>query len=173
MPTEPLWNRYARTLVIVALALGGGGSGCALGRASGAARLPSEAPAAPGSPATPGKPAAPGPPASPGAPAAAGHATVSTAVAHDVSAPLRSRAVAPVAPLGPEAALAPGAAGRVASPGRAPASPAGADVEQKSPGTGPAPRLVESFDGLGVGFEGPQGPGFGRNPSDNTLAVGP
>jgi hypothetical protein len=30
-----------------------------------------------------------------------------------------------------------------------------------------------SFDGLGVGFEGPQGPATGRNPSDNSLAVGP
>ena len=33
--------------------------------------------------------------------------------------------------------------------------------------------LVESFDGLGVGFEGPQGTTNVRNPSDNTLAVGP
>jgi hypothetical protein len=33
--------------------------------------------------------------------------------------------------------------------------------------------LVESFDGLGVGFEGPHGPSTGRNPSDNSLAVGP
>jgi hypothetical protein len=32
---------------------------------------------------------------------------------------------------------------------------------------------VRSFDGLGVGFEGPQGPAIGRNPSDNSLAVGP
>ncbi|HET9983172.1 MAG TPA: hypothetical protein VFQ38_06285 [Longimicrobiales bacterium] len=46
-------------------------------------------------------------------------------------------------------------------------------MEQKAPGRGPAPALVESFDGLGVGFQGPQGPGRGRNPSDNTLAVGP
>jgi hypothetical protein len=40
-------------------------------------------------------------------------------------------------------------------------------------GTRPAAALVESFDGLGVGFEGPQGPSTGRNPSDNSLAVGP
>ena len=33
--------------------------------------------------------------------------------------------------------------------------------------------LVTSFDGLGVGFEGPQAPSPGRNPSDNSLAVGP
>src|SRR5690349_21692909 len=34
-------------------------------------------------------------------------------------------------------------------------------------------KLLVSFDGLGVGFEGAQGPGVGRNPSDNSLAVGP
>jgi hypothetical protein len=33
--------------------------------------------------------------------------------------------------------------------------------------------LVESFDGLGIGFEGPQGTATLRNPSDNSLAVGP
>ena len=32
--------------------------------------------------------------------------------------------------------------------------------------------LAESFDGLGVGFEGPQGTANLRNPSDNSLAVG-
>ena len=53
-------------------------------------------------------------------------------------------------------------------------TPAGsAAVEQTVHGTGPAPRLVASFDGLGVGFEGPQGTTNVRNPSDNTLAVGP
>ena len=46
-------------------------------------------------------------------------------------------------------------------------------VEQTSPGTKPGPVLVDSFDGLGVGFEGPQGKYEGRNPSDNSLAVGP
>jgi hypothetical protein len=35
------------------------------------------------------------------------------------------------------------------------------------------PRLVASFDGLGAGFEGPQGAVALRNPSDNSLAVGP
>ena len=33
--------------------------------------------------------------------------------------------------------------------------------------------LIESFDGLGEGFEGPQGKTYFRNPSDNSLAVGP
>jgi len=58
----------------------------------------------------------------------------------------------------------------------APAPPvpaAGVAVEQKAQGTRPAAKLVASFDGLGVGFEGPQGQSAGRNPSDNSLAVGP
>jgi hypothetical protein len=52
--------------------------------------------------------------------------------------------------------------------------PAGsAAAEQTRQGSGPAPVLVESFDGIGIGFEGPHGPGRFRNPSDNSLAVGP
>src|SRR5215471_19367168 len=46
-------------------------------------------------------------------------------------------------------------------------------IEQTSPGTRAAPSLVERFDGMGVGFEGPQGKYEGRNPSDNSLAIGP
>jgi hypothetical protein len=49
----------------------------------------------------------------------------------------------------------------------------GAAVEQTTLGSDPGPRLVEAFDGLGVGFSGPQGAPTGRNPSDNSLAVGP
>jgi hypothetical protein len=53
-------------------------------------------------------------------------------------------------------------------------TPAGsAAVEQSTPGTRPPALQVESFDGLGVGFVGPQGTTNVRNPSDNTLAVGP
>ncbi len=37
----------------------------------------------------------------------------------------------------------------------------------------PPARIVHQFDGLGVGFEGPQGTANLRNPSDNSLAVGP
>jgi len=48
-----------------------------------------------------------------------------------------------------------------------------APVEQTSQGSKPAPQIVDSFDGLGVGFQGPQGTYEGRNPSDNSLAVGP
>lgn len=53
-------------------------------------------------------------------------------------------------------------------------SPKGAAaVEQTAQGNRPGAELVASFDGLGVGFEGPQGTANLRNPSDNTLAVGP
>jgi hypothetical protein len=52
--------------------------------------------------------------------------------------------------------------------------PAGsASIEQTSHGARPAAHLIASFDGLGVGFEGPQGTTVVRNPSDNSLAVGP
>src|SRR4029453_14446863 len=53
------------------------------------------------------------------------------------------------------------------------AQPANVDVEQTAPGSRAPATLVESFDGLGVGFEGPQGSAALRNPSDNSLAVGP
>jgi hypothetical protein len=46
-------------------------------------------------------------------------------------------------------------------------------IEQTADGTKPPARLVSSFDGMGVGFEGPHGKYEGRNPSDNSLAVGP
>jgi hypothetical protein len=48
-----------------------------------------------------------------------------------------------------------------------------AAVEQTSPGTRESAQLVASFDGLGEGFEGPQGTATLRNPSDNSIAVGP
>jgi hypothetical protein len=52
--------------------------------------------------------------------------------------------------------------------------PAGsAAVEQTTHGREPGPMLVERFDGIGIGFDGPHGPGRFRNPSDNSLAVGP
>ncbi|MFP4488449.1 MAG: hypothetical protein ACLFN1_04020 [Bacteroidales bacterium] len=49
-----------------------------------------------------------------------------------------------------------------------PASP----VEQTSQGSRPPADIIASFDGLGYGFEGPQGSARHRNPSDNSLAVG-
>lgn len=51
--------------------------------------------------------------------------------------------------------------------------PGSAEVEQTSHGSRPTPRLVASFDGLGAGFAGPQAYTPARNPSDNSLAVGP
>ena len=47
------------------------------------------------------------------------------------------------------------------------------DVEQTTPGTRPPAVIAASFDGLGAGFDGPQGHYEGRNPSDNSVAVGP
>ncbi|MCC7053136.1 MAG: hypothetical protein IT355_07690 [Gemmatimonadaceae bacterium] len=56
---------------------------------------------------------------------------------------------------------------------RRPAAPlTAAGVEQVAMGAADAPALVESFEGLGNGFTGPQGRAALRNPSDNTLAVG-
>ena len=48
-----------------------------------------------------------------------------------------------------------------------------AAVEQTVPGPKPPAALVASFDGLGAGFIGPQGSSTQRNPSDNSVAVGP
>src|SRR6266436_7696478 len=49
-------------------------------------------------------------------------------------------------------------------------SPSG--VEQTAQGTRPPATIVASFDGLGVGLQGPHGRWEARNPSDNSLAVG-
>ena len=46
-------------------------------------------------------------------------------------------------------------------------------IEQIEQGSGPGPQIVASFDGLGEGFDGPQGTATLRNPSDNSLAIGP
>ena len=57
-------------------------------------------------------------------------------------------------------------------PASPPIPPAGQAVEQRAQGFRAAAEMVASFDGLGFGFEGPQGPG--RNAGlDNSLAVGP
>ncbi|HEU5399830.1 MAG TPA: hypothetical protein VFU86_00660, partial [Terriglobales bacterium] len=55
----------------------------------------------------------------------------------------------------------------------APAPAGSARVEQTSPGKGKQAELVTSFEGLGESFEGPQGKAHLRNPSDNSIAVGP
>ncbi|MGB7190741.1 MAG: hypothetical protein WBD10_11430 [Acidobacteriaceae bacterium] len=65
----------------------------------------------------------------------------------------------------------------VAKPAPAPPAvtigPQGAAVEQLTQGTHPQANLMASFDGLGAGFKGPQGSADARNPSDNSLGVGP
>ncbi len=112
----------------------------------------------------------------------------SAAVRHDQSRPLtttpmltagpsaatRASAVDPLPPL----ALAPEpfeddtSTTRVVPPPIT--TPSGsAAVEQRSQGRAAGPAIVASFDGLGADFQGPQGAAFLRNPSDNTLAVGP
>jgi len=61
--------------------------------------------------------------------------------------------------------------------GAAPAAPqsgaTASSVEQTTMGAKAGLEVVASFDGLGVGFDGPQGKTTLRNPSDNSLAVGP
>ncbi len=114
--------------------------------------------------------------------------TVHPAAAFDVSPPLAALLASDERGAGaardaddelPPNALAPEAADQAQQP-QAPivppviTTPAGAGaVEQTSPGAKPPAALVESFDGLGVGFEGPHGSPAVRNPSDNSLAVGP
>jgi hypothetical protein len=83
-------------------------------------------------------------------------------------------------PRGPLQAGTSQATARPAQPPRPPivaptiTAPSGSGpVEQVAHGTKPGVTIVASFDGLGVGFEGPQGSAALRNPSDNSLAVGP
>jgi hypothetical protein len=91
-----------------------------------------------------------------------GRVLVGAAVAQDVSPPLTALA-----------------GGRPVGEGRSDPHPVekppgtAASVEQTAQGTRAAPQIVASFDGLGHGFEGPQGTAVLRNPSDNSLAVGP
>ncbi|MGH7709952.1 MAG: hypothetical protein ACREOG_01635, partial [Gemmatimonadaceae bacterium] len=90
----------------------------------------------------------------------AGVTIVQHAAARDVSLPLDAQP--------------PNATARIARPSSIamPGWEAAAAIEQTSHGTKPPATLVASFDGLGVGFVGPQGNAAPRNPSDNTLAVG-
>jgi hypothetical protein len=99
-----------------------------------------------------------------------GRVTTNSAVAADVSKPLAT--LSP--PVEDDADFAdPDRASDQAAPIRVAVSRASAGIEQMTPGTKPAATLATSFDGLGVGFEGPNGSGRGGNPSDNALAVGP
>ncbi len=128
---------------------------------------------------------------------AGGAVPVSHAIAHDVSPPLLSQwpvedekdttteredfdADEELAGIPPEA-LAPQVAGAGAGLSTNAASttaavvlpPTAISIEQTNQGTRPPPETIASFDGLGESFVGPQGTARLRNPSDNTLAVGP
>ena len=96
-------------------------------------------------------------------------ATVHHAVASDRSRPLG--ALVDLAEAAEEGQQAPPPR-REGAPAEAPKNAAGAKVEQTSIGTKPAAEMIASFDGLGVGMEGPHGMPVVRNPSDNSLAVG-
>jgi len=105
-------------------------------------------------------------------PVAGGPAAVQRSVAHDVSP-----ALAAMAPLPKDDGSIPagweqeGSAPVPAAPASIP--PGAAAVEQTESGTNPPSEIRASFDGLGEGFVGPQGTAVLRNPSDNSLAVGP
>lgn len=79
------------------------------------------------------------------------------------------RAISKAAAIAGIAALFFSTAGYATRPGPVP----GAEVEQRAQGDAGAVTLVESFDGLGAGFQGPQGTARFMNPSDDSLAVGP
>jgi hypothetical protein len=98
--------------------------------------------------------------------------TINRAVAADVSERL-STLSPPVAESADEEEAERASEMKSAAPISVKVSQRAAAVEQIAPGTSPAARLVASFDGLGVGFQGPNGSGRGGNPSDNALAVGP
>src|SRR6185369_3647615 len=95
--------------------------------------------------------------------------TVVASARNDVSLPLRTiSATDTVAETVPLSISAPTPTVKMT-----PVTRESAAVEQTTAGTRPSAAVVESFDGLGFGFEGPQGKANLRNPSDNTLAVGP
>src|SRR5262245_17423343 len=100
----------------------------------------------------------------------AGHAMVRGNAKHDISAPLKSLAPSEPADLDVVPIQNP-------SPSPTPpdmTSPPGARaIEQTKQGNRPSATVVANFDGLGAGFKGPQGTAILRNPSDNSLAVGP
>lgn len=105
----------------------------------------------------------------------AGHTIVNPPVKFDQSAPLPKLLEAYQVPPRPDrkrSTTAP-VATPVEPPPMATIGPEGAAVEQTTEGEKPAPGVVASFDGLGAGFEGPQGKAAARNPSDNSLGVGP
>jgi hypothetical protein len=107
----------------------------------------------------------------------AGHVIVNPAVRSDKSAPLSSLYAVYQIPSRPERSHPTNGGPHQENPAAfAPpvAIPAeGAAVEQTTQGSRPPATMATSFDGLGVGFSGPQGTTDARNPSDNSLAIGP
>lgn len=106
-----------------------------------------------------------------------GRTIVNSPVKFDRSAPLPQLFAAYKIPERPKAHRRGSITAPVAKPMTPPPAPTisaeSAAVEQVKQGTRPAAVLVTSFDGLGAGFDGPQGKAEARNPSDNSLAVGP
>jgi len=110
-------------------------------------------------------------------PANPGYIMVHAAVVHDTSPPLlfmlrtgpdtSRKAFAPESEWDQAQSPAPIVPPVITTPA------ASAAVQQTLPGERPPATLVASFDGLGVGFDGPQGAPLVRNPSDSSLAVGP
>jgi hypothetical protein len=105
----------------------------------------------------------------------AGKVIVNPPVRNDQSAPLPALFASYQIPPRPDRAHSTTAPVASAAPALVPSKigPEEAAVEQVQPGSAPAPTLITSFDGLGAGFSGPQGTSEGRNPSDNSIAVGP
>jgi hypothetical protein len=99
--------------------------------------------------------------------------TIHQAVAQDVSPPLVSLAVVQNNNEAVKVGSVPGEKKAEASQKTATETITAVSVEQTEYGTKPPPEIVASFDGLGERFEGPQGTARFRNPSDNSLAVGP
>ena len=97
-------------------------------------------------------------------------ATMHAAIAHDVSPPLRSLGQSPEPIDRPQQRPSPSS---TPTPPILTSPPGAAAIEQTSQGTRAPAKLVASFDGLGSGFKGPQGAANFRNPSDNSIAVGP
>ena len=110
-----------------------------------------------------------------------GKVIVSAAVAHDESPPLSEmisfRASVPTESFAPLRSLSPQNSASVSVRVSITVDARSRLIEQTEMGIGDAPHIAASFDGLGVGFSGPQGvvPDSVtlRNPSDNSLAVGP
>src|SRR6185437_16600502 len=91
----------------------------------------------------------------------AGHVIVNPARHFDESKPLTAMAglwKAPAPVNRPRRAAESESEEEAARPAMPKIPEAAAAIEQTTQGSGPAPQLVTSFDGMGSGFSGPQGP---------------